>query len=83
MENKSEVARLLAQITAQYEAAKAALNGPAVTARHDFITKRMEIIGESFEELTVATGSKEEAMVIMAKVLDMLPEAGGQPNAQL
>jgi hypothetical protein len=41
-EQRSEVARLLAQINSEYEAAQRGLFGTAAgSSRHDFITKRI------------------------------------------
>ena len=46
-ECKSEVARLRYQIEQEYRAAELAMNGFAAgTARHDFITAKMERVGE-------------------------------------
>ena len=51
-ENKSEVARLLAQINSEYEAAQQSLTGLAQgIGQHRFITKRMEHIGQCVETL--------------------------------
>ncbi len=75
--NQSEVARLLQQISEEYEAATRGLSGLASgTARHDFITKKMENMGQNFEDLAEAVGSKQEAMAIFAQVLARLPEEG-------
>ncbi|MGB8346677.1 MAG: hypothetical protein WCD86_17450 [Ktedonobacteraceae bacterium] len=41
----SEVAQLLQRISEQYEAAERAMTGFAVTAKHEFITARLEQIG--------------------------------------
>lgn len=46
-EQRSEVARLLAQISAEYEAAQRGLTGLAYgTSQHEFITARMENMGQ-------------------------------------
>ncbi len=47
----SEVARLLQQIDLEYEAAQRGLEGMAITARHAFITARMERIAEHHHTL--------------------------------
>ena len=45
--HQSEVARLLSKITAEYEAAQRGLSGLAYgTSQHDFITARMENLGQ-------------------------------------
>ena len=74
MENKSEVARLLAQISAEYEAAYNGLHGLAQgTTRHSFITARMENMGKLQVELEKLVG--DEAMGMIAARLDQLDEA--------
>lgn len=83
-ENRSEVARLLKQITAEYEAAQRGLSGLASgTARHEIINARMDRMGQCFEELAEATGSKEAAIAMMADVLARLPEGGSNHAPQL
>ena len=47
--NHSEVARLLAQIEAEYIAATRGLLGLAATATHEAITARMENLGRLHE----------------------------------
>lgn len=42
----SEIARLIAQWDAEAEATQRILKGYAITARHAFITKRMESFGD-------------------------------------
>ncbi len=59
MENRSEVARLLARIEAEYEAADRALHGLAITAQHDFIQACMENIGHCQEQLQQLLGEQE------------------------
>ena len=66
----SEIARLRAQIEAEYEAAHAALYGLAAgTARHEVITARMERMGECVSELAALVGI-EQAAVILAETLE-------------
>ena len=48
--SNSEVARLRRRIEEEYEAAERAMHGYAVTARHEFITARMEKIGACHEQ---------------------------------
>jgi hypothetical protein len=50
--NKSEVARIRAQIAAESQAAWQAMHGPAIMARHELITARMERMGMLYEELS-------------------------------
>lgn len=63
-EQRSEVARLLAQITAEYEAAERGLNGLAMgVSQHEFITARMEHMGQLHSELQTLVGDVATAMV--------------------
>ena len=74
MEKRSEVARLLAQISAEYEAAQNGLHGLAQgRARHSFITARMENMGKLQVELEKLVG--DEAIGMIATRLDQLGEA--------
>lgn len=61
---KSEVARFRRQQVLEEEAARLALSGYAVTARHDFITARMQRGGERILRL-IEQGRHEEAQVLM------------------
>lgn len=65
--NQSEVARLRQQIALEYEAAQRGLVGMAITARHDFITARMEHIAEHHQALVKQVGNLE-AMKMMSEV---------------
>ncbi|HVB62316.1 MAG: hypothetical protein WCD86_25960 [Ktedonobacteraceae bacterium] len=63
-EQRSEVARLLAQITTEYEAAERGLNGLAMgVSQHEFITARMEHMGQLHSELQTLVGDIATAMV--------------------
>lgn len=78
-ENQSEVARLLAQISAEYEAAERGLTGLASgTARHEFINARVERMSELHTSLRTLVG--EQAIVLIAKELEALPDAIRQPE---
>jgi hypothetical protein len=68
-ENKSEVARLLQQIEQECSAARLGLHGYAVTARHKFITARMERMGACHEALIDLVG-KEEAARMVVEVME-------------
>ena len=61
---KSEVARFRRQQALEEEAARLALSGFAINARHDFITARMQRGGERILQL-IAEGKHEEARVLM------------------
>lgn len=68
-EQRSEVAYLLAQISSEYEAAKQGLSGLALGAsQHQFITRRMERLGELHSQLHGLVG--DEAMALIAVQLD-------------
>lgn len=68
-EQRSEVARLLAQISAEYQAAQSGLSGlSSGVARHDFISARTENIGKCHEDLTELVGS-EQAISFIAQTI--------------
>jgi hypothetical protein len=73
--NQSEVARLRQQIALEYEAAQRALTGMAITARHDFITARMERIAEYHQELVKEVGSPEAIRVVYELANESIQEA--------
>jgi hypothetical protein len=62
--NKSEIARFREQQVLEEEAARLALSGYAITARHEFITARMQRGGERILQL-IEQGKYEEALVLM------------------
>lgn len=68
----SEVARLLQRITEEYEAAERAMNDFAATAKHEFITARMEQIGAYHHQLQGLIGELEATQM----VADTLEQAG-------
>jgi hypothetical protein len=71
-EQRSEVARLLAQISAEYEAAQRGLTGLAYgTSQHEFITARMENMGQLHSELQSIVG--DSAIALVADALNSLP----------
>ena len=55
---QSEVARLMQQIELEYQAAQRALESFAMTAKHDFITKRLENISSIRDELALHVGEE-------------------------
>jgi hypothetical protein len=68
-DHPSEVVRLLAQISAEYEAATLGLNGLAQgVSRHRFITRRMERMSEIHAQLRTLVG--DQAMALIAGHLD-------------
>jgi hypothetical protein len=69
----SEVARLLAQIRAEYEAAHLGLGGLAYgTGTHAFITQKMDNMGKLHEELKAIVG--ESAMDLVVEQLRDVPD---------
>jgi hypothetical protein len=61
---RSEVARLLAQISAEYEAAQRGLTGLSLgSSKHEFITARMENMGQLHAELRNLVGDAAIAMI--------------------
>lgn len=57
---KSEVAQIMAQIQSEYESSKRGLAGLATgTARHEFITARMERIGQLHNNLRDLVGEQD------------------------
>lgn len=63
-EQRSEVARLLSQISAEYEAAQRGLSGLSYgTSQHDFITARMENMGQLHTQLQSLVGDVAIAMI--------------------
>jgi hypothetical protein len=70
---QSEVARLLAQINSEYEAARQGLSGLAQgIGQHRFITKRMEQIAELHTQLRDLVG--DEAMALITRELNQSTE---------
>ncbi len=63
-EPKSEVARIRLLIEREYEAAEHLQSGLAITARHAFITARMENIGRYHEQLIPLVGENEANRVL-------------------
>ena len=71
-ENHSEIARLRQRIAEEYEAAMRGLSGFASgSAKHQFITKRMERIGSYHETLQHLVGEQEAARIV-AETLETL-----------
>jgi len=74
--NKSEVANLMAQIQAEYEAGQLALRGLAQgTSKHAFITRRMENMATYMDELKAAIG-EEAALQAMINLQDEATSEG-------
>ena len=63
----SEVARLLQQIDMEYEAAQRGLEGMAITARHDFISARMERIAQHHRSLAQLVDTDEARTLLLGQ----------------
>ena len=65
--HRSEVTRLLSEITAEYEAAQRGLTGLAHgIAQHQFISARMETMGQLHSELKRIVGDTAMALIVDA-----------------
>jgi hypothetical protein len=63
-DQQSEVARLLSQISTEYEAAQRGLTGLTYgMSQHDFITARMENMGQIHSQLRLLVGDTAIAMI--------------------
>jgi DNA-binding phage protein len=69
MSGKSEVAKLLAQIDEECEAAKRALGGTATVGGHAFIARKMDIVGEKLDKMASIVG-KEKALQLVAQQME-------------
>ena len=77
-ENTSDVARLFQRIDEANEAAHHALYGLAAgSARHDFISAKLEYIGQCHEQLAELVG-KDEATALVCRIIDQVGEVHGQ-----
>jgi hypothetical protein len=60
-ENQSEVARFLQQWDEEVEAMLLGLKGIAMTARHDFISRRMQAFGEQNMTRLMTLAAQQQA----------------------
>lgn len=74
MPQASEVALLMRQIELEHEAAKQAMMGFSQTAKHEFITARMERIVALQDTLTTKIG--EEAPIKFVKAVQLAGACG-------
>ena len=82
-EQRSEVARLLAEIRAEYEAAQRGLSGLAQgTSQHEFITTRMENMGQIHTQLHALVGDTAIAMIADQLNTDSIRQ-GNRPHPPL
>ena len=73
-EHQSEIACLLARISAEYEAAQRGLYGLASdSARHLFINTKMERMSRLHTQLYKLVG--DDAIVMVAETLEQLPDS--------
>jgi hypothetical protein len=75
MEQQSEVAQLLEKIRAEYEAAQNGLTGLAQTARHSFISARVENMAKLSMQLETLTDGNH-----MALIIDCLEQSPNSPQ---
>ncbi len=69
--NNSEVARIMRQITLEYEAAQRGLTGLAYgTAHHAFITAKLESMVNMQESLSDIVGSQEAIKLVVQALND-------------
>ena len=74
--SESEVARLLKEIELTYQAAENGLAGLAAgTARHEFITAKMEKLEKSRESLVQFVGA-DQAMEMLVQVIENVQQRG-------
>ncbi|HLI71830.1 MAG TPA: hypothetical protein VKV19_18905 [Ktedonobacteraceae bacterium] len=79
-EARSEVAQILAQIQAEYESAVIGLSGLASgTASHEFITARMERMGQLHKKLFHLVG-ENDAIALVADTLKNCPDRSSHPS---
>ena len=67
--NESDVARLIQRIDSENQAARWALTAPSLgTARHRFISRRMEQIGLAHRELMQIVGEDTAAQLLVERL---------------
>lgn len=82
-QRRSEVMHILAQIQAEYESGMRGLTGLASgTARHEFITARMEHMGHLHHELQGLVG-EQNAIVLLVHALETCPNDASGSQTQL
>ena len=78
--NLSEVARLYERIDCEHQAASWAMSGQAIgTARHWFISRRMERIGAYQEQLAALVG-EQASMALVIEILESSPAQKREPE---
>lgn len=80
--NQSEVARLLAQIDTEYQAARNGLSGLAQVTRHDFINARVENMEIARQELENLVGLEKATELVVERVLNQERATNMSSNQQ-
>lgn len=78
-ENRSEVARLIREIEMRYTSARWGMEGTAIKAPHEFITRQMENLGAIHEKLVELVGP-DEAIKIVANNIWTPTDQGSKPT---
>jgi hypothetical protein len=65
----SKIAQFREQYELEYQAARQGLEGVAMTAPHQFITKRIENMWEHFQQLVQEVGEAEAHRIAFGEVL--------------
>lgn len=79
-ENKSEVARLRERLELEYQAAEWGLHGFAAgVSRHEFITAKMERMGDYHQQLAQLIGT-DEATRMLVEIIDRTGPAPVKEN---
>jgi hypothetical protein len=76
--SKSEVARIREQIEQEYRAAEFLRSGLSITARHAFITARMNNIGRYRKQLVPLVGEDEATRMMCESCAKAENEEGGR-----
>jgi hypothetical protein len=77
MTEQSEVARLLQQIALEYEGVKRGMDGLASVARHDFIHRKYEMIGQQTDQLGSLVGEGEALQLVCTLLASLDIEGQG------
>ena len=72
---KSEVARIREQIALEYQATQRLFTDFTPTAKHAYITKRLEKIGVYFEQLSQFM-PPDKAIALVVETIDATPSSG-------
>ncbi len=82
-QNKSEVARLMAQIDTEHAAYERGLTGLAQgKARHDFVNAYLRRVGEIEDQLAEQIGDTQAIALVASVVLQEEPGKPSEPSAE-